>query len=104
MAEIPESVREAIARAMYECEADRACHCDAVLSAASGKHIKPTMEPWEEVASIYRGDADSVVAELRILPDRLAPLGHDEDGPASPRVRRAGPFGAWGEGRADGSR
>lgn len=48
---------EAAARALYEREAERARHCEAILSRASGKPIKDTMEPWGEVRDLYIEDA-----------------------------------------------
>jgi hypothetical protein len=52
---------EAMARELYERELGRSKHCEAVLSAASGKPIKDTMEPWDEVADMYRKDAESAL-------------------------------------------
>jgi hypothetical protein len=48
---------EAAARALYECERQRANHCDAVLSRAFGKPVKDHMEPWDECKEFYLGDA-----------------------------------------------
>ena len=48
---------EAAARALYECERQRAAHCGAVLSRAAGKQIVDYMEPWEECCDIYIADA-----------------------------------------------
>jgi hypothetical protein len=48
---------EATARALYECERERAAHAEDMLSIAAGKSVAYTMEPWEEVADLYRSDA-----------------------------------------------
>lgn len=50
-------VIEATARALYECERQRAMTCEAVLSKAAGKPVKDTMEPWEDCRDIYISDA-----------------------------------------------
>jgi hypothetical protein len=49
---------EATARALYERERERSLLCESVVSRAVGKPIKDTMEPWDEVADMYRRDAE----------------------------------------------
>jgi hypothetical protein len=48
---------EAAARALYECEKERANHCERILTRAAGKPIVDHMEPWEECRDCYLGDA-----------------------------------------------
>ena len=59
--ELPQEIVYAVARALYKCEKRRAEHCDEVLSVAAGKTLKPSMEPWDEVAEIYTGDAKAAI-------------------------------------------
>lgn len=62
---------EAAARALYEREAARARHCEAILSRASGKPIKDTMEPWAEARELYIGDARAALEAARRLVQSL---------------------------------
>ena len=59
------TLREKIARQLWDCEAKRARHCEGVLSAAKGKPITDTMEPFEEHRDMWLGDADAVVEVMR---------------------------------------
>lgn len=55
--------REEIARVLYERERQRGEHANAVLSQATGKTITGcSIEPWEECAEAFLGDADAVLA------------------------------------------
>jgi hypothetical protein len=57
---------EKVARVLYDCERKRSEHADTVLSKVAGKPVKFTMEPWEEAAEIYRGDARAALAALSL--------------------------------------
>jgi hypothetical protein len=56
---------ERAARALYDCERQRSDLADEVVSAASGKPVKSSMEPWEEVADLYRSDARAAIEAIR---------------------------------------
>jgi hypothetical protein len=61
-AELPQEIVTAVALALYECEKRRADKCDRVIAAARGvPQVKPTMEPWEECAEIFLGDARAAI-------------------------------------------
>ncbi|AGH48729.1 hypothetical protein G432_05010 [Sphingomonas sp. MM-1] len=58
----PEDVVERVARALYACEKERSDHTGKVLSAAKGHPVNFRMEPWDDVAELYRGDARAAIA------------------------------------------
>lgn len=57
---------EQVARALYDCEKRRAFNAQGILQQASGKPCDGiAIEPWEECADIYRGDACAAIRALR---------------------------------------
>lgn len=55
---MPGEIVDAVALALYECEKRRADNMDRVIAAARGvPTVRPTMDPWEECAEIFLGDA-----------------------------------------------
>lgn len=54
-------MREAVARALYDCEHARSVSADQMLANANGRPFRDMMEPWEEVADIFRADADAAL-------------------------------------------
>lgn len=54
-------IKEAVARALYECEAARSAEVARMLSTKAGIANADLMESWEEAADIFRGDADAAL-------------------------------------------
>lgn len=54
--------RNQIAWALYDREHERSMHADRVVAKMRGREFKDTMEPFEECADVFLGDADAVLA------------------------------------------
>lgn len=55
-------VVEAMARALYDCEAERSAHADRIIAAARRKPLgQPSIEPYELCADIFRSDATAAL-------------------------------------------
>ena len=52
---------EAAARALHRCEAVRSAISSEMISKANGKPLIDHMEAWEDVAEIFRADADAAL-------------------------------------------
>jgi hypothetical protein len=64
-----EEAVEAVARVLYDCEADRSAHADKIFAAARGKPLgQPSIEPYELCADTFRSDARAAIAALSTPP------------------------------------
>lgn len=62
---------ERLARALYAREKARSDHADAILSTVKGAPVKVGMEPWEECAEIFIGDATAALQALMEPTDEM---------------------------------
>lgn len=66
-----DDVVERVARALYACEKERSDHTDKVLSAAKGHPVNFRMEPWDDVAELFRGDARAALSAIQPAIDEM---------------------------------
>jgi len=69
---------DAVARALWQREADRSRTATRVMSEAAGKPLADDMEPFEENADIWRGDAKAAIAAYEAAKPRAGLADIDE--------------------------